>query len=223
MTAYGGRLCGATGLPSLCAGNRLIAIMLMSMSLLLNGCAELGVKSPTWPWRKGEVIAAHDERAVTALDNWSLSGRLGVQHDDSGFSAGIDWRQRFEDFDIRLSAPLNGGTYRLSGEAGAVTIEKPDGESDRATSAEELMLRHLGWSIPVSGVRYWVRGLPAPNSEIAHQTKDELGRLTDFAQDGWRISILDHRKLGDLTLPRKLFLVHSTLKVRLVIKNWERY
>jgi outer membrane lipoprotein LolB len=159
--------------------------------------------------------------AISGLVNWRLRARTGVQRDDQGFSADLNWRQSDNNFDVRVVGPLNSGSFALRGDDSAVTLTLPDGTKHQAATAEALMNAHLSWAIPVSGARFWVRGIPAPSSTATQQLRDDSGRWTDFAQDGWRISVLDYRLVDGLQLPRKLFFSRDSLQVRLVVKEWE--
>lgn len=194
---------------------------MMLLAAVLGGCA--GV-----PWGRGpappatpDLIEEH-AAAIAAMRHWRLNGRMAVQHDDQGFSAGLEWRERDGAFDLRVAAPLGRGTVAMSGDAAHVTLTTPKGEHFVADSAENLMQAHLGWSLPVGGARYWVKGMPAPDTPPAQEVYDGQGRWTDFAQDGWRISILDYDDDTGLSLPRKLFLSRDDLQVRLVIETWQR-
>ena len=186
---------------------------------LLGGCAG-------WPFAGREAPPvgpgpADHRAAVAALDDWRLAGKLAVQRDDEGVSATLEWREQGDRFDLRLVAPLNGGTFQLSGEPGRVALATPEGEVFVAASAGDLVEQRLGWRLPVEGARWWVRGIPAPGSAATQEVFDAQGRWTDFAQDGWRISILDYLEDQQPHLPRKLFLARDTLKVRVVVKRWE--
>ncbi len=186
---------------------------------LLGGCAG-------WPFAGREAPPvgpgpADHRAAVAALDDWRLAGKLAVQRDDEGVSATLEWREQGDRFDLRLVAPLNGGTFQLSGAPGRVALATPEGEVFVAASAGDLVEQHLGWRLPVEGARWWVRGIPAPGSAATQEVFDAQGRWTDFAQDGWRISILDYLEDQQPHLPRKLFLARDTLKVRVVVKRWE--
>ncbi|MEQ8495358.1 MAG: lipoprotein insertase outer membrane protein LolB, partial [Gammaproteobacteria bacterium] len=159
--------------------------------------------------------------AVAALDDWRLTGKLAVQRADQGVSATLEWHEQGERFDLRLVAPLSGGTFKLTGDAGRVALFTPEGEMFTAASAGDLVEAHLGWRLPVEGARWWVRGIPAPGSAAAQERRDAQGRWTDFAQDGWRISILDYHERAQPHLPRKLYLARDDLQVRLVIRHWQ--
>lgn len=154
------------------------------------------------------------------MTQWRLQGKIGVQHNDTGFSGALDWRQDGGRFDVRISAPLNGGTFALTGDQHAVLMLTPKGEAFKAASARELMQRHLGWSIPLTGASAWVRGIPAQPAAASQSRYDEHGRWLDFAEDGWRVSVLDYAADTTPALPRKLFLNRDELKVRLVIRQW---
>ncbi len=179
---------------------------------LLAACARL----PPPP-----AITPADETRVTAFSDWRIAARLAVQHDDKGFSGDLQWRQSGEVFELRLMAPLNGGSFALAGDPNEVSLITPKGERYLAANAETLMQQHLGWSIALDGTRYWIRGLPRPGGTTTAAVRDEAGRLTDFAQDGWRISILDYVEFNGMSLPRRLFLTRDTLNVRIAIKQWQ--
>lgn len=185
---------------------------------LLTGCSSL-----PFDYFKAESVTLDADHAarVLALDRWRLAGRIGIQRGDEGFSGGLDWRNHAAAFDLRVSAPLNGGTFSLAGDATGVTMTTAAGERRHARDVEGLMSAELGWALPLDGARYWVRGVPAPHSDATQVYKDEHGRWTDFVQDGWRVSILDYREVAATSLPRKLFLSHADLEVRVIIKNWE--
>jgi outer membrane lipoprotein LolB len=197
-----------------------LAVLLVT----LGGCASLPAG---WPFAQApdgsapaQTTATHAAR-VRAVEAWRLAGRIAVQRDDQGVSAGLDWQQHGTRFDLRVVAPLNGGTFALAGDGETVTLVTPKGERFSAASAEALMQAHLGWMLPVSGARWWVRGVPAPTVAVSQAYFDDAGRWTDFEQAGWRVSILDYVAAGDLSLPRKLYLHQAGLEVRVVVKSWE--
>ena len=184
----------------------------------LAGCAQPALR-PAAP--SSSLHAAH-VAAISALRQWRLAGRLAVQREYKGFSADLDWREAASEYSLRVAAPLNGGTFALSGNDKAVTLVTPTGEIYTAADAETLLAQHLGWALPVAGTRYWLRGLPDPAQAVTSEHLDAAGRWTDFAQDGWRVSVVEYRAVAGLDLPRRLLFAHDKLQVRLLIKTWER-
>ncbi|MCZ6893608.1 MAG: lipoprotein insertase outer membrane protein LolB [Gammaproteobacteria bacterium] len=198
---------------------RIFAVGLMAS---LAACANL-VPRPIEPVRMPAPISPQQHaEEVGAFDKWRLAGRIAVQRADLGFSADIDWRQSGRDFDLRVMTPLNGGTFRLNGGARKVELITPKGESFSGVRPEDLMEDHLGWSIPLDGTRYWIRGIPDPTAASSQEIIDEQGRWTDFEQDRWRVSILDYVAVDGIDLPRRLYLTRDDFKIRIVVKQWER-
>lgn len=193
--------------------------------LVLACLLALGAGCASAPWRAPEP-AADDARwaahrdAVGALESFTVTGRVAIQHGSEGGGAKLRWRQAGADSDLRIMAPLAQGTFRLQGSAQDVVLTAPDGRQYRAASFEALMAAHLGWSFPVDGARYWVRGVPDPRQPVEHLVLDAEGRLSDLAQAGWRISVLEYDVSAGEALPKRLFLNAGELKIRLAIDGW---
>lgn len=196
-------------------------VLALLIPVHLAGCAQMPGTFDFLRPAPIKPIADHEAR-IAVISAWRLSGRVAVQSADQGFSADIRWHQVGSEFEMRIIAPLGRGTFLLSGAPGRVALLTPKGEMFNAADAETLMQDHLGWTIPVSGARYWVLGIPAPDSEARSAVTDDVGRLTDFEQDRWRVSVLDYTRLEDLDLPRRLFLARDDLEVRIVVERWER-
>ena len=78
-----------------------------------------------------------------------------------------------------------------------------DGDVLTANSPEDLILKQLGYELPVSYLEFWIRGLPAPDSK-AELTFNELNQLSEISQNGWTVIYPDPRQYGALTLPRRV-------------------
>jgi outer membrane lipoprotein LolB len=188
-------------------------------ALVLSGCAALrpppaptpGTDDPRWLAR---------QQALAALDTFTLSGRVAIQRGSEGGGAKLRWRQAGDSTDLRIMAPMAQGTFRLQGDSTGVALTAPDGRQYAAENFEDLMATHLDWSLPVDGARYWVRGIPDPAERIEHIGFDGAGRLSDLAQAGWRISVLEYRDVDGKSLPARLFLNAGDLKIRLAIDTW---
>jgi outer membrane biogenesis lipoprotein LolB len=64
--------------------------------------------------------------------------------------------------------------------------------------------------------------VPDPSHAVSDERLDEAGRWSDFAQDGWRVSVLEYIHAAGRDLPKRLFLAHDKLQVRIAIKSWEQ-
>lgn len=206
-------------------GRRALRSAALLVVMLLAACARLAPQpTPSAPPLPAEDKHAVHLAKVSSFSPWRLAGRIAVQREDKGFSADLNWREAGSDYSLRVAAPLNGGTYALSGNGKAVSLVSSKGDIFSAADPETLMREHLGWALPLSGARYWVRGIPDPDPAhvVSDARLDEAGRWTDFAQDGWRVSVLEYMHVSDRDLPKRLTLSHDELRVRMAIKTWEQ-
>jgi outer membrane lipoprotein LolB len=188
-------------------------------ALLLSGCAtQAPVKPPSA--RIAQLWQQHAS-AVRAQDDWILNARIAASTEDDGWSGKLYWQQGRDDFHISFNAPSGQGGLRLDGRPQHVEMLTSDGERHVASDAESLLQQTLGWELPLSSLRYWVRGIPVPASdEMPVLAFDESGRLTRLRQSDWAVEYPAYRPVDGLMLPRKVFLENAEFSVRLVIDRW---
>ncbi len=163
--------------------------------------------------------AEHQAR-LGAIEQWTAVGKLGVQSAEDSWSAGLNWRQGRDSYRLRLSGPLGQGLMELRGRPGLVEMHTSDRGVYRARTAEELMLAHAGWQVPLSGLRYWILGRPDPQAHIVDLTLDPGGRLAELRQLGWHIRYERYGDFDGLALPIKLTLENSRMRAKLVLRSW---
>jgi outer membrane lipoprotein LolB len=206
-----------------------IAALLLAM---LSGCAAIPERAPVGD--RDAAWAAH-ARALDPLDAWEIRGRIALRTADDGWQASLLWVRTRDRHDIDLVGPLGSGHVRLRQDAAGAELRDSDRQVLRDSSAENLLLRATGWQLPVNGLSYWVRGLPAPGTADA-RTLDEWGRLRTLRQLGWQVEFLGYEQFESIELPNKLFISRAdagnrasadaavgndpTLEVRLVIDRW---
>ncbi|MEX0951453.1 MAG: lipoprotein insertase outer membrane protein LolB [Gammaproteobacteria bacterium] len=197
--------------------NRLFIILLLA---LLAGCAQLRGPAPLAPAQQADAWAQH-QAALADFNAWMLRGRIAIRTADDSWSASLHWREQPPDYNLRIVAPLGRGTVELAGNAELVTMQAPDQPEQTAPDAETLLLQNLGWSVPLAGLTYWVRGLPAPDWAVDRLTLDANGRLATLEQAGWGLKVSDYLQSDGLHLPRRLELIHDEFRLRLVAQSWE--
>ncbi len=134
--------------------------------------------------------------ADAGVDIWRAQGKLGIVAEGKGRSINFDWSNDHHNFDIRLSGALGVGAARLSKRGSTIELTTGDGRY-RAASAEDLLWQTLGWSVPVSDLRYWIKGLPAPDSPVTASERDPAGSLLSLTQQGWQIDYRSDHKAND--------------------------
>jgi outer membrane lipoprotein LolB len=171
-----------------------------------------------------EALWAEQQSVATEVTQWNLYARGALRLEGEAYNIGIRW-QRYADgrFMMLLEAPFGQGVLRISATApGQYLLRLPDGQLFENNSAEALLLEVAGWSLPIDGLDYWVRGLPHPDS--VHSLRlNSAGRAQSIRQDSWDIVYLDYfSKVNELPLPRRLSLTNEKLMLKLVIERWQQ-
>jgi len=177
------------------------------LALLLAGCAALPPAKPPAP------------RDVVELENWAFNGRVSLTRGETGWHAGLAWRERSGEYEIHVAGPLGQGAFELSGDDAGVMLVDADRRTFTARDSDALLRHVTGWALPVSGMHYWVRGLAVPGVE-AHLERDASGRVSRLDQSGWTISYGRYHSVAGLVLPGRLQMERDDIAVRLVIDEW---
>lgn len=193
-----------------------LRLLLSSLALmLLAGCAA-PMPAPDSDRATGQW-EAQQERLET-LDTWMLAGKAGLRTPQENTSANLDWSQHPHYYRILISGPFGSGRNTLEGREGRFSLTTSEGRFE-AETPEALLQQQLGWTLPVSSLSDWIRGLPAEHSQY-HIDHDELGFPRRLEQDGWKIDYRDWALVESLWLPRRMIMEYGELRVTLVVTDW---
>ncbi len=197
-----------------------IAVCLLVM--VLTGCAT----TPRAPSVSGDPVIATDiawqqhAEQLGQLQAWRLSGRIGARQDQQAWNAGLEWRQTDDLYEIDLLSPFGSKLAHFSGNEQGVFLTNSKGQTAFAETPEQLMTQLLGFSLPLAGMRYWVRGLPEPGIQHQRLELNKAGRLSQLSQSGWEVDYLQYQSVAGVDLPKRLKMSHEEIGVTLVIKDW---
>lgn len=185
-------------------------------ALLLTGCAappalHEPASEAAWLVRKSEL---------ETLTHWQVQGRIAVRTEHEGWQAHFDWQQQDQDYRIRLRGPFGQGGVELSGNPGGVWFRKEDQPPVFARNPELLLQQHTGWRLPVSGMGFWLRGIPTQKHYGSVRLNAD-GQLQHMEQDGWQIDYRSYQDAGHYQLPVRLQLERESLRVKIVIDRWQ--
>ncbi len=199
----------------------MISRKLLTIGPWLAGLLALSLAACSTPLRRpvveGEPAQAAREAQLAQLKDWSFSGRVAVSNNGNAGNARIEWTQRGHDFEIRLTAPITGQSWKLRRVGAQVSLEGLEGGVRRGADAEALLQRATGWRIPVADMSAWVRGQRAGADARLEFSPD--GLPATLTEAGWSV---EYRAWGReaLPMPSKLFARKDTASVRLVIDHW---
>lgn len=196
----------------------------------LTGCATQG-KTPTPGTSNASVpsdpqIAWKQRQADFAkMSSWRMQGRVGIQFRDESVSVGIAWLQQGKDqYEMNIKNPLTGAVVAyMQGSATEVTLKTEDGKTYQDANAERLLQGHMGVSLPLSGMKYWVRGIPSPDAPVEVVKLDSMGRPEMLQQSGWQVAYTGWKGNGLRALPEKINLTRAAenTRVKVIAKDWQ--
>lgn len=195
-------------------------ILLAALALAISACSGLGGLSDD---SQQQRLWAQQQIAAAGVREWDMYARGALSLKGEAYNVGIRWQRDIGGrFMMLLEAPFGQGVFRIDAiEPGVYELLLPDGALFTNSTAEALLQDVVGWSLPISGLDYWVRGLPRPDGSYSHRV-DSGGRARSIRQDGWDIAYLDYFDAADKpALPRRLRLQGETVTLKLVIERWQ--
>jgi outer membrane lipoprotein LolB len=172
--------------------------------LLLGGCA-------------GVPRDAHRPEQMDAP--FAFNGRVVVKQGTQRDKAGVRWTHQASADEILLLAPLGQTMARIQRDHNRATLEA-SGRRYVASDMESLMQQALGWQLPLSGMRYWLLGLPAPDDESSIEMSPS-GQLGVLRQQGWVIRYGKYASDSMDALPLRMDMKRNGMEVMLIIDEWE--
>jgi outer membrane lipoprotein LolB len=195
-------------------------IFLAAAAMAAAGCSQLG--SPATDEQALRLWAGR-QQAMIAMDSWDIHARAALRLEEESYNIGLSWERDAERFMLLLEAPFGRGVFRIDGTAGGpYRLRLPDGQVFTNATPDALLEDVIGWSLPLSGLEYWIRGIPQPNSDFSRRI-DRGGRARSIRQDSWVIVYLDYfSEQLDPQLPRRIKLSRDELTLKIVIERWQQ-
>jgi outer membrane lipoprotein LolB len=159
--------------------------------------------------------------ALQAQSQFQLKGRIAVAAGNDGFSAGLFWKQQGARAALALDGPLGVGGARVVADGPTLTVTTSRGEVLGSDAARAELGARLGFDPPLESLRYWVRGVPDPDSPATETLDAATQRLAALTQDGWQIEYTEYMSAPGGELPHRLSLRRGGVRVRLVVESWQ--
>jgi outer membrane lipoprotein LolB len=195
----------------------LAALIATAALLLTAGCKTLPPSAGTGPG--ADAPWPEQRAALEKLDRYGLNGRVAVAAQGQGFSASLRYQQEPSRSNLALDGPLGIGGLRVDLEGEDITIATSRGEKLDGEAARGELERRLGFQLPLTELRWWLLGLPAPGEASVNQD-EASGEIRDFTQNGWHVSI-NARVAGlGFALPQRLTAEREGARLKLLVEQW---
>ena len=187
---------------------------------LLAGCRTVPPPAPTVVGPGADAPWSEQYAALTTLENYALTGRVAVAANGQGFSANLRYRQRQQRTELALDGPMGIGGMHMQFDEQQISVTDSRGQTLDGAAARAEIESRLGFELPLAELRWWLLGLPAPGMPAEKHEQVAGGAITDFQQNGWRVSI-DSRAPGlGFSLPARLTAERDGARMKLLVENW---
>jgi outer membrane lipoprotein LolB len=186
--------------------------------MLAAGCRTLPPGAPVGPG--ADAPWPEQRAALEKLDRYALNGRVAVAAQGQGFSATLRYQQQPRGSNLALDGPLGIGGLRVQIDGQDIEIATSRGEKLDGQSARDELERRLGFQLPLTELRWWLLGIPAPGEASVNQDAGS-GEIHDFTQGGWRVSINTRAAGLGFSLPQKMTAEREGARLKLFVQGWE--
>ncbi len=217
--------------------SRLLIIVLVTF---IGACSQAPVLQVT---QESEQNWNLRQQQLANIDEWEIHARAAIMVSanrnewvvaagkvaiDKVYPVGITWNRQQERFSMVIEAPFGQGVIRIESNLSTdqdqqFKLTLADGNYQLGATPEVLLADLLGWSIPVSSLKSWIKGLPQPNVESSYEIYGS-GRLKSLRQNGWLVNYLTYfsEEKQAQQMPKRLYLKHNNVGIKIVIERWEK-
>ncbi|MDO5667115.1 MAG: outer membrane lipoprotein LolB [Alcaligenaceae bacterium] len=154
-----------------------------------------------------------EETRVGRFAVLSFDKRENINKD--AVQGGFVWRDFGRYLELDLTNPLGNTLARVEVNDFQSVLINSSGQRLVAASPDDLIARALdGRPLPVSGIRYWVKGELMPSIPAQEIERDEQGRLLSAFQNGWQVSLSNYDAKG----PTRLHLLRNEPAERITVR-----
>ena len=192
-------------------------IVSLLLSLSLTGCSLL-------PWSSDDDSEVLTFLPADQLNQWDLTAKFSVSTAAGTDSGSIRWILNPDEERLDVLSPTGSVVAQLTITETEARLKTDDRETV-AKDAETLFREVMDLSLPVAALRYWVRGLDAPDLPLESVEKDGEGRITDLTQDGWQLAYNGNVSIESgshrFEVPRRLTATRGDIEIRWASTEWQ--
>lgn len=172
-------------------------------SIVLTGCVALSTPELEQSWQGRFSLIA---RSASQQENHS--GRFTLTQANTDLTI------------LDLKSALGNTLARITQTPTEVSLETLGNPTVYANDAESLLLKSLGFSVPVDGLNYWIDGKVIPNQ--AASTIPSAPPYNQVKQSGWLITYENYDESGlpkRIRLTRKATSFAPSISILLVVSS----
>ena len=176
------------------------------------------------PWSSDDDSEVLTFLPADQLNQWDLTAKFSVSTAEGTESGSIRWILNPDEERLDVLSPTGSVVAQLTMTETEARLKTDDSETV-AKDAETLFQEVMDLSLPVAALRYWVRGLDAPDLPLESVEKDGEGRITVLTQDGWQLAYNGNVSIESgshrFEVPRRLTATRGDIEIRWASTEWQ--
>ena len=199
--------------------NSILKLIAVSAVLcLITSCAGpqsvLRTEAPVVDW------STHLKQMQT-LAEWQAQMIIYGQDRTEKFKLRLLWKQQGDRYQIKIKDFIGRTVAVLEGVPGQVSLKTSKGQHYQGENADQLLEELLDLPIHISGMRYWLLGVPAPESSHQLLQVSTDGLAAQIEQQGWQLKYLAYSQQSGQRLPSQAEFSIDQVRLRAEISQWQ--
>jgi len=187
-------------------------------ALLLSAC--ITITQPPVPIEDAQQEWVARTDYLYQQQDWTAHiALLGNSHQQK-FKVRVVWKQQAENYQIKLRDFIGRTIAIIDGTPAGVVAKTSKGERYQGDDAEALIKQLFDINIPVTGMRYWLQGVPMENESIDQLVLDDHGLAKTLSQQGWAMSYPHYMENQPYKMPSQVILEFENIKLTAKISQW---
>ena len=148
---------------------------------------------------------------ITIESDFNISGRFFIKTAKKNDYGNFTWDKAQNSESLAFRTPIGQTVAQITIESGVATLAT----KDKIYSGEDLdtmMQNHLGFTLPMSQLHYWIKGVPLPDEPVTQKL------TSGFVQLGWNVEYLQWH---DPSHPHIIRCSKEDLVIKLLIEKNE--
>ena len=144
---------------------------------------------------------------------------IGANHQQK-FKTRAVWEQHGDHYTIKLRDFIGRTIAIIEGSPQGVQAKTSKGQHYTGHNAEDLIAQLFDIQIPVSGMRYWLLGLPKPNVQVNQLVLNNAGLADQVTQEGWSMTYPYYLDNDPFKMPSQILLAFEDIDLTVKVSQW---
>jgi len=194
-----------------------VLLVLACLVLIMPGCVSV---TPVIPDGVAEDIWKTRSEKLYQQDYWTAHLAIVGKTTSQKFKTRAIWEQKGNNYTIKLLDFIGRTIAVIESTPHGVQAKTSKGQQYRSETAEQLIQQLFDIKIPVSGMRYWLLGIPKPDSDVSKLQLNQQGLADEVRQEGWLMSYSDYLNQQHFQMPGHILLGYEDVDLSVRTSQW---